>query len=83
VTYWFCTGCRRQDDCLVHLYPKTRPDVSRFLQRFNLAKQLNQQLWGSDYRTFPIKEWRLLQVAMQTINECDAERIKRIGSQNA
>lgn len=73
----FCVGCRRSSFCSIHPYPKIWPEVSRFLTRFNVARQMNQSLYGDDWRETPMREWLMMQVALATVNECERKRIPK------
>lgn len=42
-----------------------------------MARQMNQSLYGSDWRETPMREWLMMQVALATVNECERKRIPK------
>lgn len=74
----FCVGCERRDWCSKAKYPKIWPEVSAFLGRFNKARTLGQQVWGTDWRRVPFKEQQMIDVAMSEVLECEQRHAEQM-----
>jgi hypothetical protein len=56
--------------------------VLRFLTRFKVAREMHQSLWGGSYKELPIKEWRMIQKALNVVSECELESVKKYKRDN-
>lgn len=82
VYHVFCVGCRARASCRIAIKPKVRPDVLRFLTRFKVAREMHQSLWSGSYKELPVKEWAMIQKALNVVSECELEAMKRIPKNN-
>lgn len=39
---------------------------------------MHQSLWGGSYKELPVKEWYMMQRALNVVSECELEALKRI-----
>lgn len=78
VTHVFCNGCAARPSCRLAVFPKHFPRVTRFLQRFNLARDLHVPMWTCDSRDVPLADYLMAVKAVGTVNECSAERLKKV-----
>lgn len=83
VVEYYCTGCTRRNVCALHPYPKHRPDVVRFLQRYNACTRLGQPMWPGNMDAMPLRMWLMLTTAIATLNECEAKRQRTVDTKLA
>jgi hypothetical protein len=74
----FCSPCGFVSVCRLAPHPKKFPAVSAFLQRFNMARVLNQPMWGTDWQDVSFPEWVMLTVATQVVVALDHEEASRL-----